>query len=237
LGDSVHPVAGRQIGKYLLEEQLGEGGMGIVFRAEDLKLRRPVALKFLPPDLTSDTVQREQLLREARAASKLDHVNIGTIYGIEETEDGQIFIVMACYEGETVKSRIRRGPIAEAEVEDIVVQVAEGLREAHSKGLVHRDIKPSNLILTRQGVLKMIDFGLAKAGETDTKTVSGKLIGTAAYMSPEQAQGKRADNAAICGYWEWCCMKCSRDGCPFTATALPRCFTPLCKWRPHPRAN
>ena len=193
MGDAVHPVAGRQIGKYLLQDQLGAGGMGIIFRAEDLKLRRTVALKFLPPDLTSDPVQRQRLLREARAASRLDHVNIGTIYGIEETEDGQIFIVMACYEGETVRSRIRRGPIAEAEVENLVVQIAEGLREAHSKGLVHRDIKPSNLMVTRQGVLKIIDFGLAKVAELETETVSGTLTGTAAYMSPEQAQGKRAD--------------------------------------------
>lgn len=190
---AVHPEAGRQIGKYLLQEQLGAGGMGIIFRAEDLKLCRIVALKFLPPDLTSDPMQRAQLLREARAASKLDHVNIGTVYDIEETDDGQIFMAMACYEGETVKSRIRRGPIAEAEVENIVVQMAEGLREAHSNGLVHRDIKPSNLILTRQGVLKIIDFGIAKVVETETQTVSGKVIGTAAYMSPEQVQGKRAD--------------------------------------------
>ncbi|HEV2198596.1 MAG TPA: protein kinase [Bryobacteraceae bacterium] len=193
MDDAIHPAAGRQIGNYLLKEQLGAGGMGIIFRAEDLKLRRTVALKFLPPHRTSDPTQREQLLREARAASQLDHVNIGTIYSIEETDDGQIFIVMACYEGETLKSRIRRGPLAATEVKDIVVQLAEGLREAHSRGVVHRDIKPSNLILTRQGVLKVIDFGLAKLVEPETQTVSGKLTGTAAYMSPEQAQGKRAD--------------------------------------------
>ena len=144
---------------------------GIIFRAEDLALRRTVALKFLPPDLTSDPARRDQLLREARAASQLDHINVGTIYGIEEIDDEQIFIVMACYEGETLKSLIRRGPIPAAEVEDIVVQVAEGLREAHSKGLIHRDIKPSNLILTRQGVIKIIDFGLAKVAETDAQTV------------------------------------------------------------------
>ena len=151
--------------------------MGIVFRAEDLKLRRTVALKFLPPHLTSDPVQREQLLREARAASKLDHVNIGTIHSIDETADGQIFMVMACYEGETLKSRIHRGPITEAEVEDIVVQIAQGLREAHSNGVIHRDIKPSNLMLTRQGVLKIIDFGLAKlrgTGDADTHRKSDR---------------------------------------------------------------
>jgi len=189
----LHPAAGQQIGNYLLQEQLGAGGMGIVFRAEDLKLRRRVALKFLPPHLTSDPVQRAQLLREARAASKLDHVNIGTIHSIEEAEDGQIFIVMACYEGETLKSRIGRGPITGAEVEDAVAQIAEGLREAHSNGVVHRDIKPSNLILTRQGVVKIIDFGLARLLEPETQTRSGKVTGTAAYMSPEQAQGKPAD--------------------------------------------
>ncbi len=167
--------------------------MGIVFRAEDLKLRRSVALKFLPPDLTSDPVPRERLLREARAASKLDHINIGTIHSIEEAEDGQLFIVMACYEGETLKARIRRGPMTDAEVEDIAVQIGNGLREAHSSGIVHRDIKPSNLMLTRQGVLKIIDFGLAKLLETETHTRSGKVTGTAAYMSPEQAQGKAVD--------------------------------------------
>jgi eukaryotic-like serine/threonine-protein kinase len=192
-GGADRPVAGRQIGSYLLQEQLGAGGMGIVFRAEDLKLRRSVALKFLPPHLTSDPLQRAQLLREARAASKLDHVNIGTIHSIEEAEDGQIFIVMACYEGETLKSRIGRGPMSGAEAGAIALQIAEGLREAHSNGVVHRDIKPSNLILTRQGVLKIIDFGLAKLLEPETQTRSGKVAGTAAYMSPEQAQGKPAD--------------------------------------------
>jgi Flp pilus assembly protein TadD/TolB-like protein len=193
LGGSVQPAAGRQICNYLLQEKLGAGGMGIVFRAEDLKLRRAVALKFLPPHLTSDPVQREQLLREARAASKLDHVNIGTIHGVEEAGDGQIFIVMACYEGETLKSRIERGSLPEPEIQEIAMQIAEGLREAHSHGVVHRDIKPSNLMLTRQGVLKIIDFGLAKLLEPETQTPSGKLTGTAAYMSPEQAQGKPAD--------------------------------------------
>ena len=193
MGDAVHPVTGRQLGNYLLQEQIGVGGMGIVFRAEDLKLRRTVALKFLPPDLTSDPAHRERLLREARAASKLDHVNIGTIHSIEEAEDGQIFIVMACYEGETLRSRIRRGPMTGAEVQDIAAQIAKGLREAHSNGVVHRDIKPSNLMLTRQGVLKIIDFGLAKLLEQETQTRSGKVTGTAAYMSPEQAQGKAAD--------------------------------------------
>ena len=193
MGDAVHPVTGLQLGNYLLQEQLGAGGMGIVFRAEDLKLRRTVALKFLPPDLTSDPAHRERLLREARAASKLDHVNIGTIHSIEEAEDGQIFIVMACYEGETLRSRIRRGPMTGAEVQDIAAQIAKGLREAHSNGVVHRDIKPSNLMLTRQGVLKIIDFGLAKLLEQETQTRSGKVTGTAAYMSPEQAQGKAAD--------------------------------------------
>jgi eukaryotic-like serine/threonine-protein kinase len=198
-GDVMNPAAGQQIGNYLLQEQLGAGGMGIVFRAEDLKLRRSVALKFLPPHLTSDPRQRAQLLREARAASKLDHVNIGTIHSIEEADGGQIFIVMACYEGETLKSRIGRGPIIGAEVEDIVVQIAEGLREAHSNGVVHRDIKPSNLILTRQGVVKIIDFGLARLAEPETQTRSGTVAGTAAYMSPEQAQGKPADQR--CDLW------------------------------------
>ena len=184
---------GRTIGSYLLQDQLGAGGMGIVFRAEDLKLRRVVALKFLPPDLTSDPLQRAQLLREARAASQLDHVNIGVIHGIEESDDGQIFIVMASYEGETLRSRISRGALSGSEAVNIVEQIAEGLREAHAKGIVHRDIKPSNLILTRQGVVKIIDFGLASFLEPATVTQSGRIAGTAAYMSPEQAQGKRAD--------------------------------------------
>ena len=141
MGGNIHPAAGRRIRNYLLREQLGAGGMGIVFSAEDVKLGRAVALKFLPPHLTADPVQRDRLIREARAASKLDHVNIGTIHGIEEAEDGQMFIVMACYEGETLKARIRRGSITTTEVEDIVVQIAEGLRAAHSNGVVHRDNK------------------------------------------------------------------------------------------------
>ncbi len=213
--------------------------MGIVFRAEDLKLRRTVALKFLPPHLISDPVQREQLLREARAASKLDHVNIGTIHAVEETGDDQIFIVMACYEGETLKSRIRRGiqaPRPKSRASQC--RSPKVLRAAHSKGVVHRDIKPSNLMLTRQGVLKIIDFGLAKVVETETQTLSGKLTGTAAYMSPEQAQGKPADQRS--DLWALGVVlyeKCSPDPCPFVATTLPRCSIPSSTRVPSPPAK
>jgi serine/threonine protein kinase/Flp pilus assembly protein TadD len=184
---------GTVISHYAIVEQIGEGGMGVVYKAEDIKLRRHVALKFLPPDLTRNTGARERFEREARAASALDHPNICTIYEIGETDDGRMFLAMACYEGETLKARLARGPLDPKTAVGLAVRVCEGLGAAHQKGIVHRDIKPGNIFVTDAGLVKILDFGLAKlAGQTDI-TSTGVTMGTVTYMSPEQARGDEVD--------------------------------------------
>jgi serine/threonine protein kinase len=153
---------GRTIRHYKILERLGSGGMGVVYRAEDTRLERIVALKFLPASLSRDPVAKSRFMQEARAASALDHPNICNIHSIEETEDGQIFIVMAYYEGETVKQKLERGPLPLAEAVDIALRVVEGLARAHESHIVHRDIKPANVIRTNDGGTKILDFGMAK---------------------------------------------------------------------------
>jgi len=149
------------ISHYEILEQLGEGGMGVVYRARDLRRQRYVALKFLRADIGADDVERERFLQEARAASALDHPNICTIHDIEKAPDGRTVIVMACYEGETLRARIRRGPLAVNDAIDIARQIATGLARAHERGIVHRDVKPENIFLTSDGTVKVLDFGLA----------------------------------------------------------------------------
>ncbi len=187
-------MIGKTISHYLILEMLGEGGMGVVYRAEDAKLRRSVALKFLPPELTRDPEAKERFIREAQAASALDHQNICTIHEIDETTEGQLFICMTHYEGETLKGQIRRGPLPLEEAVRIALQVAQGLAKAHERGIVHRDVKPANVVITKDGVSKILDFGLAKlAGQVGlTKTTS--TLGTVAYMSPEQVRGDEVDD-------------------------------------------
>ncbi len=185
-------MIGRTISHYRILEKLGEGGMGVVYKAEDTTLGRAVALKFLPPDLTRDAAAKERFIQEARAASALDHPNICNIHEVGETDDGQTFIAMAFYEGEDLKSRIGRGPLKLDDALDIAVQIAQGLAKAHDRGIVHRDVKPANIIITKDGLVKIVDFGLAKlAGAKLTKT--GSKLGTAQYMSPEQARGENVD--------------------------------------------
>ena len=185
-------MIGRTISHYRIIEKLGEGGMGVVYKAEDVTLGRTVALKFLPPELTRDAAAKERFVQEARAASALDHPNICTIHEVSQTEDGQTFIAMAYYEGEDLKSRIERGPLKLDGALDIVVQIAQGLAKAHGQGIVHRDIKPANILITKDHLVKIVDFGLAKlAGMKLTKT--GTTLGTAQYMSPEQARGEEVD--------------------------------------------
>jgi len=180
--------------RYKLLEKLGSGGMGVVYKAKDIRLERTVALKFLPSRLTADSDHKQRFIQEAHAASILDHTNICTIYEIDETEEGQMYIVMAYYEGETLKMSIRKEPLPLLEVIDIVSQVAQGLAKAHSKAIIHRDIKPANVIVTPDGVAKILDFGLAKlAGERKMTDTQG-VMGTASYMSPEQAEGKSVDH-------------------------------------------
>ncbi len=153
---------GTTLGPYEVVGLIGQGGMGEVYQARDTKLDRQVAIKVLPPDLTRDETAKQRFLQEAKAASALDHPNICTIFEINETDDGQLYLVMAYYEGETLKQRIERGPLALDEAVDIATQVGQGLAEAHGAGIVHRDIKPANLLIARGGVVKLLDFGLAK---------------------------------------------------------------------------
>lgn len=187
-------MIGQTISHFRILEKLGEGGMGVVYEAEDTKLKRVVALKFLPPELTKDPEAKERFVHEAQAASALQDNNICNIHDIDETENGQLFIVMDCYEGEPLKEKIARGPMKLEEVVDIAVQVASGLSKAHEKGIVHRDIKPVNLFITIDGTVKILDFGLAKlAGGKTRLTKTGSTLGTVAYMSPEQARGEEVD--------------------------------------------
>ncbi|HQP75499.1 MAG TPA: protein kinase, partial [Acidobacteriota bacterium] len=167
-------------------------GMGVVYKAEDTALQRTVALKFLPPKLTRDADAKQRFLHEARAAARLDHPNICTVYEVGES-DGQLFLAMACYEGMTLREKLQEGPLPWAEAATLAMQAAAGLSEAHAHGIVHRDIKPANLFLTAKGQLKLLDFGLAKLAGASVLTQTGTTVGTAHYMSPEQARGEAVD--------------------------------------------
>ncbi len=186
-------MVGRLIAHYRIEEKLGEGGMGSVYRALDTRLGRTVALKFIGGQLEISESSRRALMDEARAASALDHPNIGTIFGIEDPPEGPRFIVMAYYAGETLARRLKRGPMPIQESVSIGLQIASGLAEAHRHNIIHRDIKPSNIVLTGQGLVKIVDFGLARLVRPDSATLSANVAGTVSYMSPEQAQGRVLD--------------------------------------------
>jgi serine/threonine protein kinase/Tfp pilus assembly protein PilF len=186
-------MIGQTISHYKISEKLGQGGMGVVYKAEDTKLKRTVALKFLPPDLTRDPEAKQRFIHEAQAASALEHNNICNIHEIDETDDGQTFIVMACYEGEILKDKIQKGPLKVEQAIDITIQVAEGLKKAHKTGIVHRDIKPANIFIADDGIVKILDFGLAKLAGQVKLTKTGTTIGTVAYMAPEQARGEKID--------------------------------------------
>jgi tetratricopeptide (TPR) repeat protein/TolB-like protein len=185
--------AGDLVGNYKILGLAGAGGMGVVYRALDVKLERMVALKFLPDHLTSNPEEKERILREARTASSLDHPNVGVIHGLEETTSGRLFIVMAFYEGETVASKILRGPLPIADAVNIAIQMGDGLAASHAGTVVHRDVKPSNVIVTQRGVAKIVDFGLARLASSGGTTQSMSTAGTVSYMSPEQTMGKHVD--------------------------------------------
>ncbi len=187
------PLVGRTVAQYFIVDKIGGGGMGVVYLARDTKLERAVALKFLPPQWSQDEGAKQRFLREAQAASATNHRNICIIHDIEETDDGQLFIVMAYYEGQTLKQRLEQGALPAAEAIDVAAEIAEGLAKAHAQRVVHRDIKPGNIMLTEDGV-KILDFGLAKLADAALKlTLEGSTLGTIAYMSPEQARGDEAD--------------------------------------------
>lgn len=186
-------MIGTTVSHYKIFEKLGGGGMGVVYKAQDTRLKRTVALKFLPPELTRDEEAKQRFVHEAQAASALDHPNICTVHEIDETDEHQMFISMACYDGKTLKSRIAKGGLKTEEAVDIAIQVAQGLQKAHDKGIVHRDIKPANIIITSDGIVKILDFGLAKLSGRTPLTKTGTTMGTAAYMSPEQARSEAVD--------------------------------------------
>ena len=183
-------MIGQTISHYKITEKLGEGGMGVVYKAQDTKLDRPVALKFLAPHLLRDQEGRKRFEREAKAAAKLDHPNICTVYEIDEV-DGRTFIVMAFLEGRPLSERIGEGPLKLTEALSIAIQMTEGLEAAHEKGINHRDIKPDNVMLMSgsRGLVKLMDFGLAQLAGSSQFTREGTTLGTVNYMSPEQAEG------------------------------------------------
>jgi len=185
-------MLGKTLGHYRILEKLGQGGMGVVYKAEDTKLKRSVALKFLRPGLTRDPEVSARFIHEAQAAAALDHPNICSVYEINEAGD-QTYIAMPYVEGRSLKQRLESGPLGAGEAVNIAMQVAEGLGEAHSRGVVHRDIKPGNIMLTEKGQVKIMDFGLAKLSWGEDLTRTAAILGTVVYMSPEQATGKNVD--------------------------------------------
>src|SRR5215467_11578052 len=194
-------MIGESIGHYRISAKLGEGGMGVVFRALDTKLQRDVALKLLPDHFADDPERLARFQREAQVLASLNHPNIAQIYGLEESDNTRC-IVMELVEGETLQERLKRGPIPIDEALPIVKQLAEALEAAHRRGIIHRDLKPANITLSRDGKVKVLDFGLAKALQeqqasnlsnsptlVSAASIPGVILGTAAYMSPEQARG------------------------------------------------
>jgi eukaryotic-like serine/threonine-protein kinase len=193
---------GEFVGHYQIIEVAGVGGMGVVYKAFDHKLQRIVALKFLPASKIASADAKERFLKEARAASSLDHPNIGVIHGIEDLSPCQSCIVMAFYEGQSLAEQIREGCSLPSEKGiDIAYQMLRGLQHAHNHKIVHRDIKPSNVMVTREGVVKIVDFGLAGLLKSETETASGDTAGTIGYMSPEQTIGKPVDQRT--DIWAW----------------------------------
>jgi len=204
-------------GKYRITEEIGRGGMGVVYQAEDTKLARKVAIKVLPEVFTADPERLARFEREARVLASLNHPNIASIYGVEEA-DGKRFLVLELVEGETLAERLGRGPLSLEETLEVCRQIAEGLEGAHGKGIIHRDLKPSNVKITPEGKIKILDFGLAKALHDQTSEIDisksptitadmtepGVILGTAAYMSPEQATGRPVDKRA--DIWAFGCI-------------------------------
>ncbi|MCK4758851.1 MAG: serine/threonine protein kinase, partial [Candidatus Aminicenantes bacterium] len=214
-------MIGKTISNYKILEKLGEGGMGVVYKAHDTKLGREIALKALPEEFAQDRERLARFEREAKLLASLNHPNIATIYGLEESE-GLNFLTLELVEGDTLAGKLTSGPLKVQDALEMCRQIAEALESAHQKGIIHRDLKPSNIKVTPEGKIKVLDFGLAKAFEvaevgdaagmdpykSPTMTVgssrSGVIMGTAAYMSPEQARGKALDKRT--DIWSFGCV-------------------------------
>jgi Protein kinase domain/Domain of unknown function (DUF4062) len=197
-------MIGKKIGQYRITSKLGAGGMGEVFLAEDMRLEREAAIKFLPAEFAADPERRQRFLNEARAASALNHPHVCVVYDVGESDDGQLFIAMEFVAGSTLDAVVKRGPLEVTKIAEIAIQVADALDAAHARGIVHRDIKPANISLNERGQVKVLDFGLAKrtltgagkqgATQEFQHTEQGQVLGTPHYMSPEQALGKELDH-------------------------------------------
>ena len=207
-------------GRYKLSSAAGRGGMGVVFKAEDTKLRRTVALKFLPEEIGRDPEAKERFLREAQAAAILDHPNICPVYEVDESE-GEMFLTMAFVEGRSLKDRIAEGRLPLIEALNIAVQVSEGLKAAHERGVVHRDVKPANIMISREGQVRVTDFGLASVEGGVDLTRPQTVLGTPGYMSPEQARGEKTD--ARTDVWSFGCtlFEMATGRRPFTGERSP----------------
>jgi TolB-like protein len=189
------PLIGTTFGRYRIEARIGAGGMGVVYRALDAQLQRTVALKLLPAEYCADEIARRRFLTEARAAAAIDHPNVCTIHETGETDSGQPFLIMVYCHGETLKDRIARGPLATADVLSYATQMARGLAAAHALRIVHRDVKPGNVMISEDGLLKLVDFGIARMPDA-TLTAPGQVRGTIAYVAPEQLRGEPIEGRA-----------------------------------------
>jgi serine/threonine protein kinase len=193
-------LVGKRIGTYRIVEEVGRGGMGVVYAAEDERLGRTVALKALTPEYTRDSIRRERLVREARAAAALSHVAIATIFALEEI-DGNVYIISELVRGRTLRAELRDGPLPPAQLKPLLISIAEALAAAHQRGIVHRDLKPENIIRKDDGQIKVLDFGIARSPVIDSPTATkltqaGTALGTPGYMAPEQLSGGEVDARA-----------------------------------------
>ena len=229
-------MIGQKISHYRIVEKLGEGGMGVVYRAEDLVLKRSVALKFLSSEALGDETEKARFLREAQAAAALDHPNICTVYEVGE-DAGRTFLAMAYLEGETLQEKIAKGPLRLNEALDWTVQILEGLQEAHEEEIFHRDIKPSNVMVTKKGRAKILDFGLARLPGAARITQLGTTLGTAAYMSPQQAEGIEVDHRSDLWSAGVVCYEMLSGTLPFSGEYIPALMYSIVHEQPAPLAG